>query len=142
MPTGAHPEISAGRNRDRGESLGVVRRETGKEERVQVPYSKGLANHAGPESCVAYREVRREALTGVRVGRPLSREIKILQGTDSFSPAEGNTDGRVTASAWTALRGQRPWHARMLLVRKPGDLLVDHSTYGMARIGKARSRSR
>jgi hypothetical protein len=121
---------------------GVVRRETGKEERVEVPYSKGLANHTGPESCVAYREVRREALTGVRVGQPLSREIIILQGADAFTPVEGNTHRRVTASAWTALRGQRPWHARTLLVWEPGDLLVDHSTYGVARIGKVRSRSR
>jgi hypothetical protein len=42
---------------------------------------------------VAYHEVRREALTGVRVGQPLSREIKILQGADAFTPAEGITDG-------------------------------------------------
>jgi hypothetical protein len=120
----------------------VVRRETGKEEMVEVPCSKGLANHTGTESCVAYREVRREALTGVRVGQPLSREIKILQGADAFTPVEGNTDGRVTASVRTALRGRRHWHARTLLVREPGDLLVDHSTYGVARIGKVRSRSR
>jgi len=73
--------------------LGVVRRETGKEERVQVPYSEGLANHAGTESCVAYREVRREALTGVRVGQPLSREIIILQGADAFTPAEAIRTG-------------------------------------------------
>jgi hypothetical protein len=91
---------------------------------------------------VAYREVRREALTGVQVGQPLSREIKILQGADAFTPAEGNTDRRVTSSAWTALRGQRPWHARTLLAWEPGDLLVDHSTYGVARVGKVRSRSR
>ena len=43
-----------------GYPWGVVRRETDKEERVQVPNSKGLANHADPESCVAYREVRRK----------------------------------------------------------------------------------
>ena len=109
---------------------------------MKVPYSKGLANYTVPESCVAYREVRREALTVVRVGQPLSRERYILQGADAVVPAEGNTYRRVTASAWTALRGQRPWHARTLLVREPGDLLVDHSTYGVARIGKVRSRSR
>jgi len=109
---------------------------------VKVPYSKSLANHAVPESCVTYREVRGEALTGVRVGQPLSRENEILLGADALVLAEGNTNGRVTASAWTALRGLRPWHARTLLVRKPGDLRVDHPTYGMARIGKVRSRSR
>jgi hypothetical protein len=109
---------------------------------VKVSNSEGIANHTGPESCVAYREVRREALTGVRVGQPLSREIKILQGADAFTPAEGNTDGRVNASAWTALRGPRHWHARTLLAWEPGYLLIDHPTYGVARIGKARSRSR
>jgi hypothetical protein len=41
---------------------------------VQVPHSKGVANHVVPESCVVHREVQREALTGVRAGQPLSRE--------------------------------------------------------------------
>ena len=109
---------------------------------MQVPHSKGLASHAVPESCVAFREVRREALTGARVGQPLSREINFPQGADAFLSAEGNTYRCATASTGTALRGLRPWHARTLLVWEPGDLLVDHPTYGMARIGKVRSRSR
>ena len=41
---------------------------------MQVPCSEGIANHTGPESCAAYREVRREALTGVHAGQTLSRE--------------------------------------------------------------------
>ena len=36
-------------------------------------YGKGLATHAGPESCGAARECSAEALTGVRAGRVLSR---------------------------------------------------------------------
>ena len=43
---------------------------TGKEERVQVPHNKEVAIHVVPESCVARREVRGEALTGVRTGQP------------------------------------------------------------------------
>ena len=109
---------------------------------MKVSNSEGIANHTVPESCMEFREVRREALTGERVGQPLSREILIIQGADVFAKTEGNTCRRVTASAWTALRGLRPWHARTLLAWEPGDLLVDHSTYGVARIGKARSRSR
>jgi len=109
---------------------------------VKVSDSKGLANHAVPESCAVHREVRREALTGVRVGQPLSREIIVFQGADVFGSAEGNTYRCDTASAWTALRGRRPWHVRTLFAREPGDLLVDHSTYGVACVGKARSRSR
>ena len=109
---------------------------------MKVPYSKGLASHAVPESCGTYREVRSEALTGVRVGQPLSRENEILQGADALVLAEGNTDRCAIASTCMALRGRRPWHACTLLVWELGDLLVDHPTYGVVRIGKVRSRSR
>jgi hypothetical protein len=41
---------------------------------VQVPYDEGVAIHIGPESCAVAREGLGEALTGVRIGQPLSRE--------------------------------------------------------------------
>ena len=42
---------------------------------VQVHHDEGVANRIDPESCVTDpREVRGEALTGVRAGQPLSRE--------------------------------------------------------------------
>jgi hypothetical protein len=41
---------------------------------VQVPYDEGVANHIGPESCAVAREGLGEALTGERIGQPLSRE--------------------------------------------------------------------
>jgi hypothetical protein len=44
---------------------------------VRVPAMKDLAIHFVPESCAAHREVRCEALTGVRVGQPLSHEMFI-----------------------------------------------------------------
>ena len=109
---------------------------------MKVSDSKGIANHTVPESCAMYREVCREALTGVRVSQPLSRERILFQGADAFGSAEGNTSRCDSASAWMTLRGRRPWHARTLFVREPGDLLVDHFTYEVACIGKARSRSR
>lgn len=37
---------------------------------------EGIASHDGPESCVTVREDGGEALTGVRTGRVLSREIR------------------------------------------------------------------
>ena len=42
---------------------------------MKVLYVEGLASYGGPESCVHIREGVGEALTGVRVGRVLSREI-------------------------------------------------------------------
>jgi hypothetical protein len=44
-------------------------------QRMQEPYEKGVANHLDPESWVAVREGRGQALTGAQVGRVLSREI-------------------------------------------------------------------
>jgi hypothetical protein len=49
---------------------------------VQVHYGEGVANHTGPESCAAYREVCCEALTGERAGQPLSREIFLILDAD------------------------------------------------------------
>jgi hypothetical protein len=54
-----------------------------------ISYSEGLANHAGPESCVGVRKGAGEALTGVRAGWVLSREIHapprggLLRGADA-----------------------------------------------------------
>jgi RNA-directed DNA polymerase len=56
---------------------------------MEVSYSEGLANHAGPESCGVDREVEVEALTGGRAGWVLSREIHapprggLLRGADA-----------------------------------------------------------
>jgi hypothetical protein len=49
---------------------------------VQVHYGEGVANHADPESCAAYREVCGEAMTGERAGQPLSHEIFLIQDAD------------------------------------------------------------
>ena len=41
---------------------------------MQVPYDEGVANRIDPESCAVAREGLGEALTGGRIGQPLSRE--------------------------------------------------------------------
>lgn len=51
-----------------------------------------------PESCAAYREVRREALTGVSIGQPLSRERILIPSADVFYSTEGNSRGCAIAS--------------------------------------------
>ena len=92
---------------------------------MKVLNRKGIANQTGPESCVAHREVRDEALTGEPAGQPLSRESnKLVQGADAVRVAEGDTDRRDSASAWMTLRGLRPWHVGTLVAREPGDLLL------------------
>lgn len=48
---------------------------------MKKSYVEDLANHSGPESCVAVRKGSGEALTGVRAGGVLSREIT-LSGAD------------------------------------------------------------
>ncbi len=42
---------------------------------MKESYVEGLASYGGPESCVHIRKGVGEALTGVRAGRVLSREI-------------------------------------------------------------------
>ena len=114
---------------------------TGKEQRVQVPHSKEIANHAVPESCALGCEALREALTGVRTGQPLSRDRRIVLGADAVVGAEGNMCGRAIASARTTRRGRRTWHVRTFLVRESGDLQSDRRCplWPAARVGKARS---
>ena len=75
------------------------RRETDERQRVRVPYDEGLANRIDPESCAGGREAAREALTGARVGQPLSDEKLLLPSADALQTAEGNTDRRDIASA-------------------------------------------
>ena len=42
---------------------------------MKEPHEEGVATHFGPESCVVVRKGAGEALTGVRLGWPWSREI-------------------------------------------------------------------
>jgi hypothetical protein len=107
---------------------------------VRVPDGEGGANHTGPESCVVCREAQHEALTGVRVGQPLSHESHFLRGADAVTEAEGNTGRRARASTCLTPRGLRPWHARKLGNRE-NSRLASRGT-GLVRAGKVRSRSR
>ena len=102
---------------------------------MKVPDGEGVANHTGHESCVYAREGMSEALTGVRIGQPLSGENSVW-GADALEKAEGNTGGRVSASVCPTLRRLRPWHVRTPPAREPGDLR--HRPPSLAgRIGKA-----
>ncbi|MDY6911908.1 MAG: hypothetical protein SVM79_06110 [Chloroflexota bacterium] len=75
---------------------------------MKVPNGKGIANHTGPESCVADRKVRGEALTRVRAGWAIEpRNQGSIEVPTFFCPAEGNTDAIVIAREYWASRGRR-----------------------------------
>ena len=110
---------------------------------MQVRCDEGVATHIGPKPCAVVREGIGEASAGDRIGQPLSRESEREPGADAVLIVEGNMDGCAIASARPARRGLRPWHVPTLLVREPGDLMFDQGgAPPLARIGKARSRSR
>lgn len=71
---------------------------------VKVHRTEGVANHSGPESCAVAREGVGEALTGVRIGQPLSRENGFLFRTPTRSLTWKATrmDAPTQASFWTA----------------------------------------
>ena len=58
---------------------------------MQVHHDEGVANRIDPESCAAAREGFSEALTGERIGQPLSRESTLFSGADVVLLTEGNT---------------------------------------------------
>ncbi len=109
---------------------------------MKVRHSEGLATRIGPEPCIIAREGRGEASVGGRIGQPLSRERIFIPGADVVSQTEGSTDGRASASARTTRRGLRHWHVRTFLARETGGLAFSQRRKPVARIGKARSRSR
>ena len=92
---------------------------------MQVRYDEGVATHIGPEPCGVIREDDGEASAGERIGQPLSRENHDIPDADAVNYAEGNTVGRVNASASRVRRGRRPWHVQKLLAREPGGLAFD-----------------
>ncbi|MCY1530392.1 hypothetical protein D9M68_655760 [compost metagenome] len=103
---------------------------------MKVHYDEGIANHIGPEPCAGYREVVGEASVGERVGQSWSRDSCVVPDADAVQNAEGNMKGRVNASASTTRRGQRPWHARTLFAREPGDLSSASPSMGWSASGR------
>ena len=108
---------------------------------MRVPNSKEIANHVVPESCVAYREVRGEALTGVRTGQPLSRErIQFWVPTLSSLWKAKLTGAKSRAPARPGVVVEPGMCARSLNGNR--EISGSTSRLRLARIGKARSRSR
>ena len=110
---------------------------------MKVPNSKEIANHVVPESCVAYREVRGEALTGVRTGQPLSRErIQFWVPTLSSLWKAKLTGAKSRAPARPGVVVEPGMCARSLNGNREISRLAEPPQAASVRIGKARSRSR
>ena len=76
---------------------------------MKEPNDEGLANHIVSESCATVREDGGEALTGVRMGRVLSREsLFTFRVPTPWKRAEGHIEIIVHARWFRTLRGLRP----------------------------------
>jgi RNA-directed DNA polymerase len=91
------------------------------EKEMRTLYVEGVATHDGPESCVGVRKGADEALTGVRVGLVLSREIREFGVPTLSKEAEGHIDGSAMRVAVGPRAVRDPVHARSLHAREPGD---------------------
>ena len=110
---------------------------------MKVRHGEGIANHIGPEPCAVVREGIGEASAGDRTGQPLSREIDVILGADAVRLAEGNMGGRVSrAPAWPSAVVDPGMCGRSLCGNREDLMLDQGGSPLLARIGKARSRSR
>jgi len=87
---------------------GVAPRQGGEMERMQESYDKGVANHVGPELCVASRKAGCEALVGARAGRVLSPESTHVGSADAVPSCGRQHRGRRYARRSGTPRGRRP----------------------------------
>ncbi|MDG0836265.1 hypothetical protein EXH51_26510 [Pelomonas saccharophila] len=109
---------------------------------MQVRCNEGIAIHIGPESCAAHREVWREALTGVRTGQPLSHERYLSRVSTLYHWRKTTRAGAPTrAPARPGAVAEPGMCARSLYGNREISGLTSRGN-GLARIGKARSRSR
>src|SRR5690349_20023069 len=74
----------------------VVRRETGKEQEVQVLYDEDVASHIAPEPCALPREGQGEASAGAHAGWPLSR-VRPLSQAPTVLPCQKATRSAATS---------------------------------------------
>ena len=90
-------------------------------EEMETLYTKGVAIHGGPESCVGDPRGRSEALTGVRVGRAIEpRNAHFGVPTLSKEPKATSLAALSRAVSGPRAVGE-PGHAWSLHAREPGD---------------------
>jgi len=84
-------------------------------------YVEGLATHGGPESCVASREGRGEALTGVRAGRAIEPRNVSFGVPTLFAKRKAASLVALARAASGPRAVWEPGHVRNLHAREPGE---------------------
>jgi len=74
---------------------------------MRTPDIEGVATHDGPESCVGVPEGDGEALTGVRAGQPLSREITVSGCRRRPMRRKATSPAALARAVWWTPRGLR-----------------------------------
>ena len=87
---------------------------------MKVPYDEGVAIHIDPESCGRRREAACEALTGARIGQPLSGVRLHNRSADALQSAEGNIVRRAMQATFGLRVVVRPCANRYQPRRRPG----------------------
>ena len=109
---------------------------------MQVPCDEGVAIPIGPESCAGAREGLGEALTGGRIGQPLSRESFLFRVPTQCILRKATRPGAPARAPGRPGVVRDPGMCRRSL---RGNREISRSTVRQpppVRIGKARSRSR
>ena len=76
---------------------------------MKVSNVKGLANHDGPESCVAWGDPLGEALTGESAGWVLSREMNLVRDADPVGErGRPQSTFRFGKGRWYPARSEAP----------------------------------
>ena len=94
---------------------------------MKVPCDEGVAIHIGPKSCAVAREGLGEALTGERIGQPLSRERVLFWVPTPCKWRKATHPGASSRAPGRPGVVRDPEHVRTLLAREPGDLAIDRS---------------
>ena len=109
---------------------------------MQVRCDEGIANHIGPEPCAGIREGVGEASAGERIGQPSSHDTSLSRVPTPFHRRKATWVGASTqAPARPGVVVEPGMCARSLRGNREVSGLTSRST-GLARIGKAKSRSR
>lgn len=109
---------------------------------MKVRCDEGVANRIGPEPCAGTREGAGEASAGERAGQPLSRDRSLSRVPTPFHRRKATRAGALSQAPERPGAVVEPgMHARSLRGNREISGLTSRST-GLARIGKARSRSR